>query len=1437
MFEGRSGRGSTITKGGPGLLKGPHTKFQGATDDTARLKSRHGMNNVSRGGARGNARSTASTRGRGRGGRAQPSGYPSQRRKSQDSHISQEGESQTSVTYKPTGDAAHDRWKLLQQRRQIETKNAIDKGLIWDQSKKGMRLGDARAPRGTCPSMCPEYERAERISNNDVWAQERDAQNKPDETRMVKKFRRAAAGQGEALPSDLRPPEMLQKTMDFLVNDVIANAEWLGDVAKFVWDRTRMIRTDFTIQRVAEVKKDYSNMADVRIAMETYERCIRYHILSMHHNGDTARETKPDYSWQQDLEQLESTFSTLTHMYDDHRDHYRSPNEVEMKSYQIILAVRKATQSLEHDIETKWPPEFITNPAIDVALKIYAAAGDIKKTHGPLRPETTFPVVQANWQHFWNTVRSSQVSYLMACAAEAVFDIVRHNALNAIWNGYNRGKGKPTDFEIKDLKDILAFDTPEETLTYCEYFGFTAYVDAMGRLCLDLGEVRTTRDPLRKPKDGLKPQYMAKWIEPKRKRRNLAAIINGWSVEEAEKHGMLVEQIEENVHVEDVPMKVSKKFRNESSLFVPENPESPENSEVDAEGDEEAEDDEDDDGDQENEDESEYEDEDEDGDKDEEEEEHEGNQDVATATAAVAHPGRRPEDNPSPKLNPFASAFQPRNSLGTTTKAFGGTFGQPSVSYTQPPAKTATSSPFSAFASASNPSSSSTFGKPSFQPPIAVQKPTSLSATTSTPEDGASSTLAAQSLLTQSAFSQPPSSHDSKPSSVASPFAPPNPSPSGTTSPLSTSAKSVTHPESAYNLASASEGRSNDLAAKSSTSSTATAPATNPFGFGGTFPSFTTTRPSQIPAQASSSLQSFTKNTQAQPLPPQVSSSSSTSTATLSAFAPTSAPASTAFTPSSVTKVTGPAASTLNSSPLAKPTQTQNDGDPSITGEQQISSSFSKSTVSSQFPESTISDQQNRTQKRSEIFESLAVQLIEEPERGFMKQLMDFVIFQTVRESLGEFEEEKLRKEADAFRQNKLAIKYCIIWYRNVKRKKSRQRRHDRKERARQQLELMKAKENEIPKNSAEALLQARSRNGKEKLRSNGVAPTVSRTVEQPDTPQEDFAVKQPVKSPVESPVTHTPVRHSPRPFNAAELFGVTPRNSISRHTLDTQSVRPVSHERLNQTHSAYFNSIASSDVDSTARSSFNRKRTRHVQDDGSDDDLSPDRNSLPGITSTSYWSKSRKRMNSLSGGMDLRRSFGPIAGLNAHLRPSSSHTSHASTPAPDVAAVDPRDAALLARVARARASLMGTSPSVSSSPALADLKPLQRTLPGRVEGFHKEEPRDKPAYWYRISRFVKREDYGKAVLDVDRPKFSLTNALKPQLEAAQKEVRSMEEDKLQNHTQKGKRKHDEKTKQEENKKRKATRKNMTAPPLPPPGPPKLANSAAGGSWDDAIEL
>ncbi|KMU80250.1 hypothetical protein CISG_08356 [Coccidioides immitis RMSCC 3703] len=85
------------------------------------------------------------------------------------------------------------------------------------------------------------------------------------ETRMIKRFRRSAAGYDEQLPSDIRTPNALLQTLNYILRYVISDDDTLGGIHKFVWDRTRSIRNDLSIQQLTQQQ-------DVEIAVICLER-------------------------------------------------------------------------------------------------------------------------------------------------------------------------------------------------------------------------------------------------------------------------------------------------------------------------------------------------------------------------------------------------------------------------------------------------------------------------------------------------------------------------------------------------------------------------------------------------------------------------------------------------------------------------------------------------------------------------------------------------------------------------------------------------------------------------------------------------------------------------------------------------------------------------------------------------------------------------------------------------------------------------------------------------------------------------------------------------------------------------------------------------------------------------------------------------------------
>ena len=68
--------------------------------------------------------------------------------------------------------------------------------------------------------MCPERERYMRRMRNNLNQYECDAQGQMIAERTVKDYSRSAADQDEPLPHDLRPPNVLESTMSYLVQNV-----------------------------------------------------------------------------------------------------------------------------------------------------------------------------------------------------------------------------------------------------------------------------------------------------------------------------------------------------------------------------------------------------------------------------------------------------------------------------------------------------------------------------------------------------------------------------------------------------------------------------------------------------------------------------------------------------------------------------------------------------------------------------------------------------------------------------------------------------------------------------------------------------------------------------------------------------------------------------------------------------------------------------------------------------------------------------------------------------------------------------------------------------------------------------------------------------------------------------------------------------------------
>lgn len=300
---------------------------------------------------------------------------------------------------------------------------------------------------------------------------------------MVKRFRRSAAGYDEQLPSDIRPPAVLQKTLMYLIDEVVGGSQPLGAVHKFVWDRTRSIRNDFSIQQVTKTE-------DLRIAVDCFERIARFHIVSLHTLSQKGQENA-DFEGHQEREQLNNTLLSLMYYYDDSRSKITLPNEAEFRAYCIIFEIQDQRPDLE-DRAQSWPRHLLGDPRVKTAFRLYAAAGDVRYDQGPLRPRAPFVIAQALFGCFWGIIRSNAVSFLMACVAEIYFNTIRKSTLETIQKAYKAkryGPAKVEDWILEDLVVALGFDTESHVQSFVEAHGFSIERKSDGEKYIDLASI------------------------------------------------------------------------------------------------------------------------------------------------------------------------------------------------------------------------------------------------------------------------------------------------------------------------------------------------------------------------------------------------------------------------------------------------------------------------------------------------------------------------------------------------------------------------------------------------------------------------------------------------------------------------------------------------------------------------------------------------------------------------------------------------------------------------------------------------------------------------------------------------------------------------------------------------------------------------------------
>ncbi|THG98161.1 hypothetical protein EW026_g3979 [Hermanssonia centrifuga] len=291
-------------------------------------------------------------------------------------------------------------YQELVKARDAERKKAIAEGKM-DDPLVPKRLDEAITMVGTCMDMCPRFERyrRERENNLDRW-EVIPGTKRVDHKRAVKIYERGAGD--KTLPSELRPPPILKKTLDYLFHDLIARAGF-SETYTFIRDRTRAVRSDFTILHETGP-----------LAIECHDRCARYHILALHLERDRA-----GFSLDLEDQQLMFTLTSLRQFYEDQRGRYAAPTELEMLVYHRLIHMRDQRERHE-DI----PKEITSHPVFQLTTKFRL---HVQARSAPITKKSALIVDAEGMQIFAELAavlrqeNNIVMIYLVACIMERLF--------------------------------------------------------------------------------------------------------------------------------------------------------------------------------------------------------------------------------------------------------------------------------------------------------------------------------------------------------------------------------------------------------------------------------------------------------------------------------------------------------------------------------------------------------------------------------------------------------------------------------------------------------------------------------------------------------------------------------------------------------------------------------------------------------------------------------------------------------------------------------------------------------------------------------------------------------------------------------------------------------------------------------------------------------
>lgn len=315
--------------------------------------------------------------------------------------------------------------------------------------------------------MCPVEERLQRERLRDLSVFERlnGSHGKTSPSLAVKKFCRTISTK-TIQASDVRPLPVLEETLSYLLNLLDSDEHPFEVVHDFIFDRTRSIRQDLSMQ----------NIINTRV-IQMFEKMVKFHVISRHKLRRCSGSLNISSMHHLNMEQLMKVLTSLYHLYEANRETQSMyENEAEFRSLYVLLHLSSDNKPAGEPLSLwfRHPSPVLKSKEMGFARRVlrYYRFGNYKR---------------------FIHITATEASYLQYCMVEPYINEVRALAVSCI----NYGGYKLYPYPLEDLSKLLMMKESDMD-SFCRDCGLETSTDEVGKNFLPTKQTSFSR-----PKGGV----------------------------------------------------------------------------------------------------------------------------------------------------------------------------------------------------------------------------------------------------------------------------------------------------------------------------------------------------------------------------------------------------------------------------------------------------------------------------------------------------------------------------------------------------------------------------------------------------------------------------------------------------------------------------------------------------------------------------------------------------------------------------------------------------------------------------------------------------------------------------------------------------------------------------------------------------------------------